>query len=78
MKKWWGQHEWREPVGTWGEDTKAAYKDWVDETFGDHNPNNFFKYAEQYRAVKFVEASVEEPERYNFGWTDARGIYGNK
>jgi hypothetical protein len=71
MKRWWGQHEWREPVGSWTNETKSEYTDWVKETFGEEvNPNNPFKYAEQYRAVKLVEASVAEPEHWGTSVTE--------
>ena len=53
-----GWSNWRDKTGGWSEETIAEYVAWVRETFGEEETNNIFKRADQFRAVKEVEASV--------------------
>ena len=49
---------WRGKAREWSEETITEYVAWVRETFGEEEANNIFKRADQFRAVKEVEASV--------------------
>jgi len=66
---------WTKPVNEWTQGTVMDYVVWVKDTYGEEEAKKLFAYAKGYRAIKDVMV-VEEPERFNFGWHDPRGIYG--
>ena len=53
------RNEWHNSVADWGDFRLSEYFEWVKNTYGREEVVNGFKYLDEYRAVKDVQASVE-------------------
>lgn len=68
--------DWNKSIVDWDDLRLNDYFKWVKETYGDDEFLKGFIHVNGYRAV--MDIKQEEPERqHNWGWTDARGIYGS-
>lgn len=55
-------HQWNEPVNMWSHKLIGDYIIWVKEAYGMEEAKKLFKYANQYRAIKDLNASVKQVE----------------
>ena len=70
-------NEWHLPMEKWDSWESSYFVKWFAEVGVGFN--SMSEVLEGYRAVRDVEASVVEPKRqHNWGWVDARGIFGSK
>ena len=53
-------YEWNEPVNKWSHRCIGDYIIWVKEAYGMEEAKKLFKYAQQYRAIKDLNASAKE------------------
>lgn len=54
------KHQWNEPVNMWSHRLIGDYIIWVKEAYGMEEAKKLFKYANQYRAIKDLNASVKQ------------------
>jgi hypothetical protein len=74
-------NEWYRPMDKWSPFESARFVKWFAEAGASFE--SMAQVLEGYRAVRDVEASVQETviyntkDRYAFGWTDTKGIFGS-
>lgn len=66
-------YEWNKPVKEWDDQRHVDFFKWAMDAYGEEP---FKEMLQGYRAVMDIQQQ-EPPERYNFGWTDARGVFAN-
>jgi hypothetical protein len=76
-------NEWYLPMDKWSPFESARFVKWFAEAGDGAGFESMAQVLEGYRAVRDIEASVEEKvfegkERYAHGWSDFRGIFGSK
>lgn len=64
-------YDWNKPTEEWDEWRRNDFLKWALEAYGEEP---FKEMISGYRAV--MDIKQEPPERYNFGWTDSRGVFG--
>jgi hypothetical protein len=73
---------WHLPINKWDGRECLNFAEWVGEYLTDNRGVTMEEAITSYRAVRDIEASVEEKvlkgnERYAYAWTDPKGFFGS-